>query len=62
MDRGALPVIAYHVTTAKDGTVRLSKSGNWGNLPVADDAEGEALAEVDAKGSPFTIHRERAKH
>ena len=47
----------YVITTALDGTVRLSKCGHWGNIPKASMEQAEADARADAGKIPFTIRK-----
>ena len=50
-------MISYVISTAKDGTIRLSKRGHWGNIAQASMEEAEAEAERDARKKPFQIER-----
>jgi len=55
------PALEYVITTALDGTVRLSKCGSWGNIPKASMVEAEADAARDAGKLPFQIQRKRLR-
>lgn len=49
--------LAYVITTARDGVVRLSKCGHWGNLPHPDVEAATAAARADAGDRPLIVER-----
>lgn len=53
-------VARYVITTHRrlDG-VRLSKRGNWGNIPFPDDEAAATAARADAGGGAIEIERVR---
>lgn len=53
--------LTYHITTSPDGTVRLSKSWHWQNIPMASVEEAEQKMVEDAGGVAFTVRRKRIK-
>lgn len=53
--------LQYWITTSPDGTVRLSKSWNWCNIPMASVEAAEEEAKRDAAGQPFHIKRKRIR-
>ena len=53
--------LSYYITISPDGTVRLSKSWNWCNIPMASMEEAEREMEKDADGQAFTVTRKRIK-
>lgn len=54
-------MIRYVITTALDGTVRLSKVGHWGNIPMGSESHAEDEAKRDAGKAEHTIDRKRLR-
>jgi hypothetical protein len=56
--KGRALSLRYVITSHRHLTgVRLSRLGDWGNLPFGNESAARAHAKADASGRAFTIER-----